>query len=104
MENQIEPIMYPTISKEWAKQLAFDVMGKLDFANMKVEYVNRNPWVIAIPPLIDFSDYPIRTDQYGLEKVLINLKDVYDPINNEISAIGYEEKFNALLIYKLEAR
>ena len=98
MQNEL-PIKFPPITKEWAKQLAFQFLGKFDFATMQVHFVNRHVW--RIPFMTQSGVFIRETHKYAtVDYEEIELDQVYDPVNHEIHAIGYGPKTNTLLVFK----
>ena len=102
MQNELL-IKFPPITKEWAKQLAFQFLGKFDFATMQVHFVNHRVWRI---PFVTQSGVLFReTQKYAtVDYEEIELDQVYDPVNHEIHAIGYGLRTNTLLVFKPEPK
>jgi len=89
------------ITKEWAKQLAYEVWGELDFAGMTVEYTStNNPSTYVIPVFVhNISFYKdIRIPVAHFERDEIRMLKVSDPINKEITNLGYSWIANHLVI------
>ena len=102
MQNELL-IKFPPITKEWAKQLAFQFLGKFDFATMQVHFVNRHVW--RIPFMTQSGVFIRETHKYAtVDYEEIELDQVYDPVNHEIHAIGYGLRTNTLLVFKPEPK
>ena len=82
------------ITKEWAKQLAYEIWGDADYADMKIEYVKANTEKVkvALFPLVISGYKPTMVHD------LITLKPINDPINKEITYLGYSRDANTLFV------
>ncbi len=82
------------LSEEWVKQLIFDAFGSgFDFAEMKIAIVphDGSPVYRILYPL-PAGSWP---DDYDYEE--IDLRAWADPINMEISYIGYGPRTNTAI-------
>ena len=93
---------YYHVSDEWAKQIALEAFGEIDFATVKVIKVpiNYRDFTIALPPELQLQCqasyvsplYPIfKTDT-------IQLLIMYDDYNEEYTHIGYSEPANTIVL------
>ena len=89
------------ITFEWAKQLIFEMFSNnLDFANMKIYIVPNGTcnWRIARP---QFSWISCNVDLslfIPIEYEIIELKRIFDPINQETTRLGYSYRENIILL------
>ena len=91
---------YYHVSDEWAKQIALEAFGDIDFATVKVLKVRNfyNSYVLPLPPKLECRAsyisplYPLfKTDTIQLSKWL-------DGYNKEVARIGYSDLTNTILL------
>ncbi len=92
--------MVEYISDEWAKQLAFDVWGDLDFPSIKVIKVPQGISVYRLPVVSDVSwRHDLRSGDWDIPEVdEVHLDRIGDPVNGEYTHLGYGKKSNTLCL------
>ena len=85
------------ISKEWARQLAWETWPGYIVSTTTINYVDDHEFSyhVPIPTLTNFSIIPW---QIEFEVEEIYLISVYDPINKEITRLGHGPKSNLVLV------
>jgi hypothetical protein len=81
------------ITEEWAKQLIHDAEGQdLDFGNMRVMFIpNVRDYRLSVYPVVLGSCQPVDVET-------VNIGKIGDPVNREVTRIGYSRKLNTLLV------
>jgi hypothetical protein len=89
------------ISEEWAKQLAFEVIGHdLPFAAMRAAYIHGSP---ALKYRIPIYPSMVSGIAFDLEFEVVELQRIFDPVNSETTWIGYGARTNTLVIGETRA-
>jgi len=90
------------ITKEWAKQLAYEVWGELDYAEMVVSYTSNRIQTVTVAILDEnliyskaasASAFPVTIDYDE-----ITMEYISDHVNEEITQLGYSKKANTLMV------
>lgn len=94
--------LYPKISAEWARQIAYMRWGLEQIKEAEVYSTDHVFYVTCVLPSIEFhyADRYDASSAIAVEHITTACEKVWDPINNEVHLIGYEPKTNVIGIYQ----
>ena len=93
---------YYHVSDEWAKQIALEAFGEIDFETVRVIKVSNyyGSYVLPLPPKLEWRDSYV-SPMYALFKTeTITLSKWLDRINKEVTRIGYSPYQNCIVLGK----